>query len=82
MSNPVRKQLEECFSIVFPDVPTSEFATAAMGDMAQWDSLATLTLAAVIEESFGMEIPPDDVSSLVSFDLIANYLQSRSRMAA
>ncbi len=82
MSNPVRKQLEECFSIVFPDLSTAAFAGAAMGELAEWDSLATLTLAAVIEESFGLQIPPDDVPSLVSFDAIAEYLSSRSRMAA
>lgn len=82
MSHPVRKQLEECFSIVFPDLPSSAFATAAIGELAEWDSLATLTLAAVIEESFGVQIPPDDVPSLVSFEAIAQYLSSQNRMAA
>ena len=62
MSNPLRSQLEECFSVVFPDLAPSELAVAAIGKTAQWDSLATLTLAAVIEESFGVSIQPDDRS--------------------
>lgn len=82
MSNPLQTQLEEVFSVVFPDVPTSEFANAAMGSLAAWDSLATLTLAAVIEESFGVQIAPDDLPSLVSFSAIQNYLARQSRAAA
>lgn len=75
-------QLEECFAVVFPDVPSIEFADAAIGRLAAWDSLATLTLAAVIEESFGVQISPDDLPALVSFAAIEDYLSRSYRSAA
>ncbi len=82
MSSPLQTQLEEVFSVVFPDVSTSEFAGAAMGSLPAWDSLATLTLAAVIEESFGVQIAPDDLPALVSFSAIQQYLTGQTRAAA
>ena len=82
MSNPLRSQLEECFAVVFPDVPKSELAAAVIGKTDQWDSLATLTLAAVIEESFGVSIQPDDVPSLVSFAATEAFLSKLGCRAA
>ena len=82
MSNPLRSQLEDCFAVVFPDVPVSELPAAAIGQTDQWDSLAMLTLAAVIEESFGVSIEPNDVPSLVSFAAIEEFLSARRSRAA
>ena len=82
MSNPLRSQLEECFAVVFPDVPKSALPSAAIGQTEQWDSLATLTLAAVIEESFGVSIEPDDVLSLVSFAATEEFLSTLRHRAA
>ena len=78
----IASQLEECFAIVFPDVPRSQLAKASVSSVAEWDSLATLTLIGVIEESFDIKIPLDDLEDFISFELIADYLGRGSMRAA
>ncbi len=72
----IQSQLEDCFAIVFPDLSPDEITTATMQDVAQWDSLAMLTLVSVIEESCSVKIDLDDLPNLVSFQKIAEYLEA------
>jgi acyl carrier protein len=43
-----------------------------------WDSIATVTLLVLIEEEFSIEIKPEDLEYLVSFELILDYLKANS----
>jgi acyl carrier protein len=70
-------RLVRCFSLVFPDLDPAEIPQAAVASVAAWDSLATVTLVAVIEEEFGIQIEPDDVVELISFELTCDYLAQR-----
>lgn len=74
-SSEIRTQLEECFAVVFPDLPADDIAGATMQNVAQWDSLAMLTLVSVVEESCGAKIDLDDLPQLVSFEKMAEYLE-------
>ncbi len=75
----LRGRLEDCFVLVFPELKPEEAASANMGSMASWDSLGGVTLVAVVEEEFGVSIPPDEVVQLASFELILEYLQRNQK---
>jgi acyl carrier protein len=78
----LRSQLVDCFVLVFPGLKSQEASSASMGSLASWDSLAGITLLAVVEEEFRVSIPPDELAQLSSFELILDYLrrsQSESR---
>lgn len=66
MSN-LQERLINCFSAVFPDLTPDEIMRAADTTVANWDSLATVTLVSVIEEEFDIGIMPEDYESLASF---------------
>ncbi len=78
----IASQLEDCLAVVFPDVPTKQLRNASVSSVAQWDSLATLTLVSVIEETFQMQIPADDLEEFLSFELILDYLSRPALRAA
>ncbi len=71
----LRERLTSCFSTVFPDLALDEIPLASMASVGKWDSLATITLLTVIEEEFALQVPPEDLEQLASFDLILDYLE-------
>ncbi len=73
----VKARVEQCFRTAFPDLPEEELSRAAMSSLSQWDSLSMLVLVGLIEEEFGLQIPPDDLGDFVSLELIVDYLQAR-----
>ena len=73
----IRDRLVECFATVFADLGREEIPLAAVASVGNWDSLATINLLTVIQEEFGVEIPPDDLEQFVSFELILDYLERK-----
>jgi acyl carrier protein len=69
--------LVECFAAVFPDVPREELVDAAVENTEEWDSIASVTLLAVLEEEFGVQIDDLDLPELSSFDKVHDYLAAR-----
>jgi acyl carrier protein len=69
--------LEECFAAVFPDVPRDRLANATVENTEEWDSIASVTLLAVLEEEFGVQIDDLDLPELSSFDKVHDYLAAR-----
>ncbi len=82
MTSPIRTQLEECFCVVFPELSREEAATAEITSVESWDSLAALTLVSVIEEQFSLRIPLEQIPELVSFEKIAQFLDTGPCSAA
>jgi acyl carrier protein len=74
----LRQRLSACFSSIFPDLSDKEIPLATMNSVDGWDSLATVTLIAVVEEEFGVQVSPDDLEQFASFELIVDYLQRRA----
>ncbi len=72
----VRDRLHECFSVVFPNLTGDEIYLASTASVSMWDSLAMLTLIGVIEEEFGITIGLDDIAELISFELIATFIEN------
>ena len=73
----IRQRLENCFTAVFPALEKAHIDRADMASVEGWDSVATVTLMAVIQEEFGMEFSADELGLLISFDSILNVLKNR-----
>ena len=69
-------RLIRCFSSVFPGLTQEQIENASSDSVGIWDSLSTVTLAAVIQEEFNVEIDPDSLPNLDSFEAFRDYLSS------
>jgi acyl carrier protein len=70
------ERLLRCFSSVFPALTKEEIESATAESVGVWDSLSTVTLAAVIQEEFNVEIDPDALPNLDSYLAFRDYLFS------
>jgi acyl carrier protein len=59
---------------VFPALTPEEIKAASAQSLAAWDSLAAVTLAAVVQEEFGVQIDLLDLSELDSFQAFQTYI--------
>ena len=73
-----RARLVKCFAAVFPDLPQAEIVAATPERVPTWDSIANVTLLAVVEEEFGIAIDVDDLERLTSFEALLDYLAVRA----
>ena len=71
-------RLVRCFSSVFADLAPEEIRTASAESLGAWDSLAAVTLIAVLQEEFGLQIALADYPKLKSFQGIESYIRSRN----
>jgi acyl carrier protein len=74
----VETRLAQCFAMVFPKLNPAAIRSASTDNVEQWDSLASITLAALIDEEFGIRIPPEELPGLLSFQEIAQYLSQHA----
>ncbi|HVN94225.1 MAG TPA: hypothetical protein VMT38_11040 [Terracidiphilus sp.] len=63
----VEDRLAHCFSAVFPELTDGEIRSATSETVRSWDSVAGVTLIAVVEEEFCVRLDSDDLSNLTSF---------------
>ena len=71
----MEKRLAACFSAVLPELSPEEIRQASAASVESWDSVATVTLIAVVEEEFGISIEDIDPARFDSFKNILAYLQ-------
>jgi len=71
------ERLVRCFTSVFPMLAHNQVPTASMHSVPAWDSFGTVTLVAVLEQEFGLEIGLADFQDLVSFEAVLKYLSGR-----
>jgi acyl carrier protein len=76
-----RRRLTNCFQTVFPDLPEAQIATASTATIAEWDSVAAITLMNVLDDEFVFEMDLDDLAELDSFEKVYSYLQKRLQVA-
>lgn len=75
-----QRRLANCFCAVFPELSSEEIVQASSSTVKSWDSVAVVTLLAVIEEEFGITVTEDDPAKFQSFQQILSYLRdSRTR---
>jgi acyl carrier protein len=64
----VKERLARCFSAVFPELSPEEIAKTSASCIVSLDSLSAVTLLAVVEEEFGIDLKVDDMESFASFE--------------
>jgi len=69
-------RLLRCFSSVFPNLPPNQICLASVQTVREWDSLAAVTLVAVLQEEFALQIDFADLPHLDSFEAVRRYLGS------
>lgn len=72
-----QQRLIGCFRAVFPELRDSETVRASASSLAAWDSVATVSLAAAVEEEFGIQFDPEEIENLNSFQSCLNLLANR-----
>jgi acyl carrier protein len=70
-----QKRLMRCFSAVFPTLSQEEISQASTTNVKAWDSVASVTLFAMIEEEFGIELDMNELAEMTSFERILAYLR-------
>jgi acyl carrier protein len=78
MTNSYEERLALCFSAVFPNRSREEILIASQESIVEWDSLASVTLLAVIQQEFKVDIDLFDLEALDSFGLLRDYLQRQA----
>jgi acyl carrier protein len=77
----VEQRLAKCFSAVFPELSWEEIVKVNSNTAGAWDSLNAVTLMALIQEEFGIELAPDGELENMSFQnmmaRVAKVLESR-----
>jgi len=76
--NDLDERLVRCFEAVLPSIKREELEHVTMKSTAGWDSMVTITLVSLIEESFGVQTQPEDIEHLTSFQSIRSYLEKRA----
>jgi len=79
--NDIKKRVIQCFSNVFPDLREEEIERASTASLAAWDSVAHVTLLSSIAEEFGEPFEMEDFEELVSFPLIVDHLENKTKNA-
>jgi acyl carrier protein len=77
----VRERLTRCLATYFTTLSAEEISQASMETVADWDSMAAVTLIAVVSEEFGIEVAADDYPKFVSFPSILDYLKKRQDLS-
>jgi len=67
--------LVQCFAAIFPKLPVDQIPNATTETVPEWDSLATVTLAALLEQEFGAPVDVFDLPELNSFSAVQDHLR-------
>jgi acyl carrier protein len=73
------QRLRACFSAVLPELTPEEITQATASSVAGWDSVAMVTLLAVVEEEFGLDLADENPARFDSYKSILAYLQEAVR---
>jgi acyl carrier protein len=69
------ERLIKVFETVFPELSVDQIRAASQTTVANWDSVAAITLMNVMEEEFSIEIDFDRAAELSSFPEILGYVK-------
>jgi acyl carrier protein len=72
-----RSRLIQWFQAMFPDLSDREVMRASVDRVAAWDSIATVTLAAAVEEEFGTAFEPSEIEKANLFSTAFSTVWNR-----
>jgi acyl carrier protein len=68
------ERLKRCFDSTFPAATSSEIETERIENLPGWDSLRGVTLLAVLDEEFGLQMDLDELLALGTYDGLKQYM--------
>jgi acyl carrier protein len=71
-------RLSRCFSLIFPSLTEEEIRESDVARLIDVDSLAAVTLVALIHEQFAVNLDMDDLQSLGSFRAVWQYVHEKA----
>jgi acyl carrier protein len=74
----IRNRLVKCFAAVFSSLSQEEIVSASPANVSTWDSVASVTLIATVEEEFGIEINVNKMAELLSYKNLDGYLREHA----
>ena len=74
-------RLMRCFASAFPSATRDEIRTAKFDAIPGWDSLRGVTLLAVLDEEFGVQIDLPELLELETFDSVKRHLSQRGMIS-
>lgn len=77
-----QERLVRCFAAAFPRLSGDAILQADAATTEAWDSIASVTLFATIEEEFGIEMDVQASAQLLSFPKILDYLRTEKSSAS
>jgi acyl carrier protein len=75
------ERLTGCFEIVFPNLSRSAIPAATHDSVAEWDSVAQVTLLSLVAEAFGIDIDFEEFEGSTSFAAILEFVNARTANA-
>jgi acyl carrier protein len=70
----VEQKLTKCFSAVLPELSPEEIRRSTPNTTGDWDSLTVVTVMALIQEEFGVDLDVCDMAENFSFDSVLSRL--------
>lgn len=67
-------RLMDCFATVFPGATREEIRTSKFEDLPGWDSLRGVTLLAVLDDEFGLQMDVTELMNLETFEALEGRL--------
>jgi acyl carrier protein len=72
-------RLSRLFRATFPALKIQDLHQATRDSIAEWDSIAAVTLLSLVEEEFGQQFDPQDAAEWISYQQIREALRERVR---
>lgn len=70
-------RLSGIFRAAFPNLKSKNVSEATRDSMAEWDSIAAVTLLTLVEEEFGQRFDPDEAAQWTSYREVREALQEQ-----
>jgi len=78
MHDELYERLVNCFKRVFVKLDRSAIPAATHESIAEWDSIAHVTLHSLIVEEFGIDIDFEEFDEATSFSAILDLIRTRT----
>ena len=69
------EKLKEAF-VEGLEISMEEVETATMESVDKWDSIGQMSLIAIVEDAFGIELEPEEVMQFTSFEAAKDILKN------
>jgi acyl carrier protein len=71
------EKLIENFLEIFDESPSKTISEDLLfKDLEEWDSMMVLSLMAMVDEEYGINLKPDDLKSINSLNELHNFIKS------